>query len=195
MYSGTGENTTLIKTWGTQTLDYGIDISSPTYRTASIKAPNFTVNQVGTIGAVAAALSNSTAAALTFSNSAGGLSFRNGGTSLTSPATATLQFGLADSGTPVAQILKVQNGSGTNIAGQNFTIIGSLSTGTGTDGDIIVQTGVKNGTSGTVAATPTTALTIKAETLKVVMATNMNFHVYTVTTLPSAVSGDVALVQ
>ena len=54
MLPGTGENTTLIKTWGTQTLDYGIDISSPTYRTASIKAPNFSVNQTGTISAVAA---------------------------------------------------------------------------------------------------------------------------------------------
>lgn len=79
-------------------------------------------------------------------------------------------FGGTGSATPVAQIFQMQPGAGTNIAGQNFTLTGSLSTGTATDGDLIFQTGVANGVSGTGAATPTTALTIKGETQQVVAA-------------------------
>ena len=149
MYTGTGENTTLIKTWGTETLDYGIDISSATYRTASIKAPNFTVSQVGTVGAVAAALSNSTAGALTFSNSAGGLSFRNGGTSLTSPATATLQIGNADVTSPIAQTIQAQSVStgNANNSGATLTIGGSKSNGSGS-ADVVVATTASSASSG-----------------------------------------------
>jgi hypothetical protein len=80
------------------------------------------------------------------------------------PATANFQFGDFNGTSPVAQTVSFQSGSGTNIAGVSSTIIGSLSTGTGTDGDLIFQTGVKNGSSGSGAATATTALTIKGET-------------------------------
>jgi hypothetical protein len=94
----------------------------------------------------------------------------SGLTSLTSPAINTLQLGAADANPAVAQTLQVQNGEGTNIAGQNFTIIGSLSTGTANSGDIIFQTGVKNGSSGAGDATPTTALTLKGETQTAIFA-------------------------
>jgi hypothetical protein len=80
-------------------------------------------------------------------------------------------FGGQPSATPTAQTIEFQNGVGTNIAGVNSTIIcGGLSTGTGTDGDCIIQTGIKNGSSGTGAPTPTTALTIKGETQNLIGA-------------------------
>lgn len=78
--------------------------------------------------------------------------------------TGNLAIGDFDGASPGAQILGVQNGSGTNIAAAaSFTIVGPLSTGTGTNGDLIFQTGVKT-TTGSTAATKTTALTLKGET-------------------------------
>jgi hypothetical protein len=76
-----------------------------------------------------------------------------------------LQFGTTDAAVPVAQTLRVQSVvAGTAAAnGANWTLIGSLPTGTGTSGDIIFQTGVKTG-SGTTQGTATTALTLKGET-------------------------------
>lgn len=79
------------------------------------------------------------------------------------PVAGTLQFGQNDAVSPVAQTLQFQNGATLNTAGVNSTISGSLSSGSGTSGDIIIQTGVKSGVSGTLA-TKTTALTIKGET-------------------------------
>jgi hypothetical protein len=90
--------------------------------------------------------------------------------SIANVAAANLQFGGSNvNGAPVAQTLSFQGalaGSATNTASANTTIIGSLGTGTGTNGDIIFQTGVKT-TTGTAQATPTTALTIKGESLTV----------------------------
>jgi hypothetical protein len=94
---------------------------------------------------------------------------------ITSPAVATIQFGAANvNGAPVAQTLSFQGalaGSATNQASANTTIIGSLGTGTGTNGDTIFQTGKKT-TTGSVQATATTALTIKGETQQ--LATSIN---------------------
>lgn len=95
------------------------------------------------------------------------------GAILTGSAAATLQYGAADvNGAPVAQTIKFQNalaGSATNTASPNATIIGALGTGTGTNGNIIFQVGVKT-TTGSVQATPTTALTITGETLAITAA-------------------------
>lgn len=91
----------------------------------------------------------------------------NGDTILSRNASATWQHGAADGSSPVAQTIRFQGGAGTNVAGANATIIGSLSTGTANSGDIIFQTGVKPNTSGTTQATATTALTIKGETQNV----------------------------
>lgn len=84
---------------------------------------------------------------------------------MSAPATAMAQFGALDAASPVAQTLRVQSvvAGTTATSGQNWTLIGSLPTGTGTSGDIILQTGVKTG-SGTTQGTATTALTIKGET-------------------------------
>ncbi len=94
-------------------------------------------------------------------------------TILTRAAAANIQFGAANvNGAPVAQTLSFQGalaGSATNQASANTTIIGSLGTGTGTNGDIIFQTGVKTST-GTAQATATTALTIKGETGRIAIA-------------------------
>ncbi len=90
---------------------------------------------------------------------------------LSGPTTANLQFGNPDAAVAVAQTTKVQSVvAGTAAAnGANWTLIGSLPTGTGTSGDIIFQTGVKTG-SGTTQGTPTTALTIKGETQAITIA-------------------------
>lgn len=89
----------------------------------------------------------------------------------TATATPTLQLGAADAAVAVAQTLRVQSVvAGTAAAnGANWTLIGSLPTGTGTSGDIIIQTGVKTG-SGTTQGTATTALTIKGETQAITIA-------------------------
>lgn len=99
---------------------------------------------------------------------------------LTAPATGAIQSGAADAAAPVAQALRAQSVvAGTaNTSGQNWTQRGSLSTGSGTSGDIIFQTGVApGGGSSTVQATATTALTIKGETQAVVVASGKPFQV------------------
>lgn len=82
---------------------------------------------------------------------------------LTAPSSASLQFGAVDAVSPTAQTLRAQSASTGSDNGVNTTILGSLSTGSATSGDIIFRTGVKSGVSGT-QATATTALTIKGET-------------------------------
>lgn len=81
----------------------------------------------------------------------------------TSPAAATLQLGAADAASPVAQTLQVQNvvGGTSNTAGTNFTIAGSIGTGTGAGGQIILQTAPAK-TTNTTQNTLSTAVTITA---------------------------------
>lgn len=88
-------------------------------------------------------------------------------------AAANVMLGQTNAASPVAQTLSVQNATGTNTAAAaTFTIIGPLSTGTATDGDIVFQTGVKT-ISGSTGATPTTALTIKGETQNINLSANL----------------------
>lgn len=100
-----------------------------------------------------------------------GFGFSGSQAQFTSPTTASIQQGALDAAVAVAQTLRVQSVvAGTAAAnGANWTLIGSLPTGTGTSGDIIFQTGVKTG-SGTTQGTATTALTIKGETQAVTIA-------------------------
>lgn len=79
-----------------------------------------------------------------------------------------LQFGLADvAGAPSAQTMRVQSANGgINDNGATWTWRGSLSDGTGTSGDIAIQTGVKSNLSG-VQATAANAIVIKGETQSV----------------------------
>ncbi len=75
------------------------------------------------------------------------------------PFTGVLQFGAADAAVAVAQTLRVQSVvAGTAAAnGANWTLIGSLGTGTGTPGSMTFQVGVAQA-SGTAQSTATTAL-------------------------------------
>ena len=74
-------------------------------------------------------------------------------------AAGDLRHGDVDSGTPVAQIIRMQSGSGTNINAPATTIIAALATGSGTSGSIVFKTG-PTGTTGTTQATATPAVTI-----------------------------------
>lgn len=80
---------------------------------------------------------------------------------LTSPASATIQFGGANSASPSAQTVQAQGVStGTsNTAGVSWTFAGSKGTGTGAGGSIIFQT-APAGSTGTSQNAEVTALTI-----------------------------------
>lgn len=90
---------------------------------------------------------------------------------ITSTGAGDIHHGATDAAAPVAQTITMQSviAGTTNTAGQNATIKGSLSTGSGTSGDIIFQTG-GTGAAATVVNTATTALTIKGATQAVVVA-------------------------
>jgi hypothetical protein len=82
-------------------------------------------------------------------STSGHFSTRSGNTLLTSPATATWQLGFTDAASPVAQTLQVQNvvAGTSNTAGVNWIMQGSLSTGTGVGGNILMKV-AKTGTTG-----------------------------------------------
>lgn len=117
---------------------------------------------------------------------------------MTSPAAGSIQFGNIDAATATAQTTRVQSVvAGTAAAnGANWTLIGSLPTGTGTSGDIIFQTGVKTG-SGTTQGTATTALTLKGETQAALFAGPVTMAAaltYGGVTLSNTVSGTGSMV-
>lgn len=89
----------------------------------------------------------------------------NADTTLTRKAAANWQLGAADAAAPVAQTLSVQSvvAGTSNTAGANTTIIGSRSTGSGTSGDVCVQTG-GTGAGATVQNTAVTGLCVKGAT-------------------------------
>lgn len=86
----------------------------------------------------------------------GSLAFGSGAvardTNIQRDGVATFRFGLADGAAPIGQTFNVQNVlTGTaNIAGANFTINGSIGTGTGAGGNIIFQCAP----AGTTGSTP-----------------------------------------
>ena len=79
----------------------------------------------------------------------GNLSF-GGDITLTRRGAANLRLGAADAAAPVAQTLSVQSvvAGTSNTAGKNWTLTGSVGTGTGAGGDVIVQV-APAGTTGT----------------------------------------------
>lgn len=93
---------------------------------------------------------------------AAGIVAWNGRGTMTSPASASVQIGSTDNTTATAQTLRVQSviAGNSNVAGANWTVVGSLSTGSGVSGDVIFQTG-GTGAGATVQNTATTAMTIK----------------------------------
>jgi len=117
---------------------------------------------------------------ITITSNTSTLRFRNGATTLSSPATADTQLGAADAAAPVAQTLNVQSVSAgtSNTAGANWTIQGSAGTGTGAGGSIIFKT-APAGTTGTAQNAYVDAVTIDSPgTLRV--------KGFTVATLPAA---------
>jgi len=97
---------------------------------------------------------------------------------------ANLQFGASDAASPIAQKLSVQSvvaGGATNTAGQDFTITGSQSTGSGVGGSIIFQTAAAN-SGGGAGIQNTLANAMVIDSVKTVrLGTG-----YTVATLPAA---------
>lgn len=83
---------------------------------------------------------------------------------ITSPTTATIQLGAADSGSPVAQTLTAQSATGTNIAGPNLTIDAPKSTGSANGGSIILRTSAAGG-SGSSQNTLAAVLTLDSTKL------------------------------
>lgn len=79
------------------------------------------------------------------------------------PASGVLQLGDPDAAAPVAQGLRVQSvvAGTSNTAGQDFTVRGSLGTGTGAGGRIIFQTAAA-GSTGTAQNAAANALVINA---------------------------------
>jgi hypothetical protein len=123
-----------------------------------------TINNSGYVG-----LGTTSPSQLLTLKSTGAMAWDNGsGTAdlmLTRSAAATLQFGLADAAAPVAQTLQAQSvvAGTSNTSGVNTTINGSRSTGAGTSGDIIFQTG-GTGAGATAQNALVAALTIKGAT-------------------------------
>lgn len=76
-------------------------------------------------------------------------------------AAATLQMG-TDSSTPVAQLFKGADGSGTNIAGGTMTFAGGRGTGSAVGGSVVLQT-TPAGSSGATAGTLTTRVEVTGD--------------------------------
>jgi hypothetical protein len=114
---------------------------------------------------------------------------------LTSPGTGSVQLGAADAASPVGQALSAQSVStGTsNTNGVNWTLKGSTSTGSGTAGDIIFQTG-GTGAGATSQNAQVTALTLKGATQEAIFNAPVRWKGYTVSTLPAGNTGDNAYV-
>lgn len=109
-------------------------------------------------------------------------------------AAASINLGAADTASPVAQTLGVQSvvAGTTDTAGVNWTLRGSVGTGTGAGGDIIFQT-APAGTTGTAQNAFATALTIKGSG-KVITAASIaaraGFNITDGTAPTSPVLGD-----
>lgn len=85
---------------------------------------------------------------------------------------SNLQMGI-DAASPVAQIFKAHDGSGSNIDGASLTLSGGRSTGTGDDGDVIFRT-TMTGSSGSSLNTPQTRQHIQARFVNLTESTATN---------------------
>lgn len=94
-----------------------------------------------------------------------GIGSSGGDTFLTRHAAATWQLGQVDAVSPIAQTIVAQSvvAGTSNTGGGGLTLKGPLSTGSGTPGDLVLQTGTTGG-SATVQNAAATALTIKGGT-------------------------------
>ena len=196
MFPSTGSHTSLMRTYGSHTIDYGIDISPTTFRSGafngpvgSAAAPTFGSGGSGIYfvsttgmcfidinGACKGDYSITTAGTATIVGNlsvqgsqlqqVGALKFYNSGDTgvITSPTVGVINLGGGAGASPQAQTLQAQSGLGTDIAGKNFIIIGSLGTGDAASGNLYIQVGGAVAASGTTAATATTAMLIAGGT-------------------------------
>jgi hypothetical protein len=147
----------------------GVDFSAVTFQSGgcSFKSTGYCVDPSGNVSGLTVVGTN--VVGITTNN--GAFELRNGNTAITSPATLTLQLGFTDTTAASAQTFQVQNvaAGNSNVAGANWTLIGSRSTGSGASGDIVLQTG-GSGAGATVQNSAVTALTIKGVTQAVITA-------------------------
>ncbi len=109
---------------------------------------------------------------------------------------SSMKFGNVDAASPTAITFSVQNvvAGTSNTAGVNWTLIGSLSTGSGTSGDIILKTG-GTGAGSTAENAAVTALTIKGATQQVNFANLIQLGGVAFANLPASPAlGEIAYV-
>jgi hypothetical protein len=87
--------------------------------------------------------------------------------------TASISMG-ANAASPVPQTFKAHDGIGTNIDGAPLILAGGLSTGTGNDGDLIVQTTMTGASSGSTANSYQTRQHFQARFVNLTEATATN---------------------
>lgn len=177
--------TAAVTTWATTGTVIGINAAAGTGSFIDFHlAGAGSVFNVATNGNLTAAGLTSTGSIV---NGAAGIFQWNGRGILTSSAAGGVQVGNADAASPIAQTVSFQSATGTNTAAATqATIQGPLATGTATNGDIVIKTGVKT-TTGAVQGTPTTAMTIKGETQQINTVAPIKIsNGYTVATLPTA---------
>lgn len=171
-YSVTGSNTTsmidLSGTWNTSGSPSAILLNiTNTASNANAKLLDLQVGSVtkfsvgvGGNGIFSAGLSASSLAVA----QGGTISWTNRGI-LSSEAAGSIQFGAADSATPVNQELHTQGsraGTDANVGGANLTVASGHGTGTGTVSSIEFKTPLAPVASGTGAQTQATGLAVKA---------------------------------
>lgn len=151
-------------TWSTTGTAIGVDAHTGVGRLLDLQLDGTTEFNVSAAGAVAAA-STVSASSVVASNSvqagaAGSFNWLGRG-AITSPGVGAVQLGATDAAAPVAQTLSAQSvlAGTSNAAGQNLTIVGSKSTGTGAGGSVFLQT-APAGTTGTAQNAGVTALAI-----------------------------------
>lgn len=135
-----------------------LDIVTNTIVVADFNGGNTIFGGPIAVSSSTSALSGTTALFI----SAGANVFQHGGADVAGPAAQTVQFQSVVAGT-------------SNASGANDTIRGSLSTGSGTSGDVIFQTG-GTGAAATVQNTAVTALTIKGATQTVLIASGKSLQ-------------------
>lgn len=125
----------------------------------------------------------------TYSNQTKQMVFESSG--LVRVGTGTFRIGDSDSGAPASSALDVQNGAAgsTNIAGADFTITGSLSTGNAAPGKIILRSTVPGG-SGSSQNAAADAVTIANTS-----ATGLRFNGYGAGAITADANGNLTSVS
>ncbi len=181
-------NTTIIGALGTGTgtngntiFQVGVKTSTGTAQATPTTALTITGETLAVTAAGAVTATGTVSGSSVTAGAAGTINW-TGRAALTSPAAATTQLGFADAVGPTAQILQAQSATGTNISAVNLTINGSRSTGSGTSGDVIFQTGGTGAGSGTQNSF-VTALTLKGATQVVLLPAITSDATHTDTTV------------